>query len=323
MAKVKDIMLDIGTGDATSHRAYASSAMGQIKVSNAIFNAALMMNEMPDELRSDPDIVQEAYARQMTTDKEDNRHVANTAVANQLKGLYDEMVALAKDTEANLKSAMYLNKVPAKTSGIAVYAESYAMDMAKVADATGTFDLDGKKFMNGRAAKNQASAYIKGMNGLASAFGFNIKTNDNVVNALAPFVEYAKDSSLDTICNNIADAASIMNTGTVSADKDYTNKITKNDQHGLSMGLYAAYNTAKNIAQEFSKPEVRKAAFDRIDRACQSVVDKVRITDTERDLCEVCMECMDVMQNLTQNNIVKPYRDSMWTLTEELKSSKE
>lgn len=320
MAKVKDIMLDIGTGDATSHRAYAASAAGRVSTSNAIFNAALLMNEMPDELRSDPDVVQEAYARSMTTDKDDNRHVANKAVENELKGLYDQMVALAKDTETNLRSAMYLNKIPANVSGINVYAESYAMDMAKVADATGTFNLDGKKFMNGRSAKNQAATYIKGMNGLASAFGFNINTNDRVINALAPSVNYPRDNSLESICNNVADAASIMDNGTVTTSKDYTDKITKNDQHGLSMGLYAAYNTAKNIARELGKPEVRKAAFDRIERACQSVIDKTRITDTERDLCEVCMECATVMDNLTKNNIVKPFRDSMWTLTEEMKT---
>ena len=321
MAKVKDLMLDIGTGDATSHRAYVKYAIGRVKTSKAIFDAALKMNEMPNEWRNDPDIVQEAYARNLTTDKDDTRHVANSAICHQLEGLYDEMVSLAKDTEANLRSAMYLNKIPAKTTGINVYAESYAMDMAKVADATGTFDLDGKKFMNGRAAKNQAATYVKGMKKLAAAFGFDMSGRDNVINALVPNSPVSTDRSIENVYSNIQEATAIMDNGTVTAGRDYVDKITKNDQHGLSIGLYSAYTTAKNIANQFSKPEVKKAAMDRVNKIVSSVVNKNRITDTERDLAEVCLECANIMENLTENNIVKPYRDSMWTLTEELKAS--
>ena len=66
--KLKDLMLDLATGDASSNDPYIAEAAGQVNVASAYFEAASMINELAEN--DDLQVVQEVAKAGLPTNEE-------------------------------------------------------------------------------------------------------------------------------------------------------------------------------------------------------------------------------------------------------------
>ena len=178
--KVSDIMLDLATGDASVHDAYIQEAMGQVKVSAAIYDAAKLIASLDDSERSQ--IVQEAADAGLPSDREGAMDLVYESVERELIGLthqfYTEMYKL--DERATKPTTPYaaMNALAKslgcdkKLDGTLEYAMEYAKTVSEGKKETKL--KSGTRHLKGKSAVKQTKNLIQGACILANALGIAI-----------------------------------------------------------------------------------------------------------------------------------------------------
>ena len=294
-------MLDLATGDASTHDAYIQEAMGQVKVSAAIYDAAEHIATAKDgEIDS---VVQEAVtAAGLPVDKEGALELVYESVEHELCGLarqfYTEMAKI--DERASKPTSPYaaMNAM-AKTLGCEMTLDGsleYAMEYAKaVSEGKKETKLkSGTRHLKGKAAEKQTGNLIQGACILANALGIDTKSflESKSIKAVVPAglsADCGKDEDGKTKCSLSFCASAIK-----SADKyikkatfkesDFTTSPTPDDiakVHACDTAVskLASFVKSKLGGEDGAKIEAR------IKKACGNC-NKKKISDAAKDLNE-------------------------------------
>ena len=326
--KVSDIMLDLATGDASIHDAYIQEAMGQVKVSAAIYNAAKQIAMLDDEDRSS--IVQECAEAGLPSDKDGAMALVYEAVERELIGtcrhLYSES---AKIEETSSKPTAPLGAVNALAKACGVKTtlngtKEYAAELANTVVKNGGINLSGGvKFCKAASAKKLTKNLIQGASLICNAFCINTDElfNDDTVAVVvsAPVTtKPRKGSDGEDSCDLSYITGAIKNAGkfvkdTDLSDSDYTTKITKNDLATVITCNFAAAKVAKFIKSKLGengskvekkiKSVVKKSANkENISGAAEDLSSSV--SEINKNLCTLC------------SNTIKAFNDSISALME-------
>jgi hypothetical protein len=188
--KFSELMLDYATGDACRQDAYIQEALGQINVSNAIYESALeIMRADRDELN----YIQEAAAEAgLPTDRDEALDVAQEAFVRSSNGFLNLIQqTTSKLGDAADKSwkaicgAARITGVPdeVKSEGLDSYAKATAKAIARRADADDIYLSSG--FKDGTSFRTNAGLYMKSIQDLLPAFGLKANMNGSVVTEYA------------------------------------------------------------------------------------------------------------------------------------------
>lgn len=240
--KFSELMLDYATGDACPQDAYIAEALGQIKVSKAIYEAALDIASMD---RDEIQYIQEAAADAgMPTNKKDAIGVAKTAVNRAANGFIgvvsqcnDKLKSSASKSWQAICGAAKMTKVPVQ-GDIRTFAESFAERIAAKANKD---DVDLRKaFRDGNSLRTAASNYMKAISNVLPTSGIRLETSNHVV------TEYA---TLGTTSYSNGDPARIAN------DLEYATTVLERpiqEAYDLSVSDIADYVEAVYVIKEYA-----------------------------------------------------------------------
>lgn len=336
--KVSDIMLDLATGDASIHDAYIQEAVGQVKVSAAIYNAATKIASLDDADRNQ--IVQEAADAGLPSDREGSINLAYEAVERELIGTCRHLYAeSAKIEETSSKPTTPLAAVNAlaKTCGVKTTlngTKEYAVELANAVVKNKDIDLKGGvRFCKAASAKRLTKSLIQGLSLICNAFAISTDElfKDDTVSAVvsAPVsTKPKKNKDGSENCTLAYMASAVKSAGNYVKDKilsddDYTTTITKNDIATVITCNFAAAKTAKfiksklgengeKIEKKISKAvkscknskSVSGSASDLNDKCCDVDGNKSAIVKINEDLADLC------------SNLIKAFNDSISALME-------
>lgn len=320
--KVSDLMLDLATGDSSVHDAFIQEAAGKVAVSNAIFQAAYKISELPVGSAETYDFVQEAAEVGLPTDPKKARGLACASVNQELAAFYDLVVATAKKVKEATEKSMKLILAAGKKYNISADSGDFENSFVKplcaaIGKDKGKMSFDKKQFLKGKFSAKIASNYAKGMCCLLAAYGVNIE--DSVKNT----------SSLKSACGcnqsvtSLSDVESNLSNGgkliafdnIVSQDSHYTDSVKASDVCDLAMGIYDVLNISKAVIAAAST-SAKKTAKLEIDKLCASDAGK------DKKISRAAESINDDIKTWTANvtsvtdSIVKGYCDSVSTLTE-------
>lgn len=174
--KISDILLDLGSGDASVHDAYIQEAVGQVNVSAAIFEYACGVADMDDSERET--IVQEAANAGLPSDQDQAVELAYECVSNALcstfRHIYSES-ALVQEAFTGSTSPMKAIIAFAKKFGVKDTDLTGGRDQAnKIAEALCSkrqFKVKGgEAFIKPDAIKKLTSRYINGTSLVMNAY---------------------------------------------------------------------------------------------------------------------------------------------------------
>lgn len=266
--KVSDIMLDLATGDASIHDAYIQEAVGQVKVSAAIYDAATKIASLNDNDRAQ--IVQEAADAGLPSDKEGSINLAYEAVERELIGtcrhLYAESAKMTETVEKKTNPYGAVNAL-AKACGVKKsvdYTPDYAVELASAVVKNKDIDLsNGERFCKGSVAKKLTKNYIQGVSLVANAFGVDTDEifNDDAVKSVvaAPVTAKAakkedgtKDCCLSYMTDTLANANKYLSGNEIKSE-DFATKISKSDLAAVITCDFAAIKVAAFIKKRFGE----------------------------------------------------------------------
>lgn len=266
--KVSDIMLDLATGDASVHDAYIQEAMGQVKVSAAIYNAAKQIALLDDSERSQ--IVQEAAEAGLPYDRENSIRLMYESVARELIGTsrhaYMEMAKL-EETGSKPTAPLGAVNVLAKACGVKQTMNGsvdYASELANAVVSKGEIDLKhAGKFLKAKSAKKYTSNLIQGIGLLCNAFCIDTKSlfDDDTIKAIVAAPVSTKpgkdedgkdDCSVSYITSAIKSGGKYVKDCEIS-ESDYTGSISKNDLATVITCNFAAAKLAKFAKSKFGE----------------------------------------------------------------------
>lgn len=298
--KVSDIMLDLATGDASVHDAYIQEAMGQVKVSAAIYDAAKLIASLDDSER--PQIVQEAANAGLPSDREGAMNLVYESVEHELIGLthqfYTEMYKL--DERATKPTTPYaaMNALAKslgcdkKLDGTLEYAMEYAKTVSEGKKETKL--KSGTRHLKGKSAVKQTKNLIQGACILANALGIDTKSflDSKSIKAVVPdglTTDAGKDEDGKPCCSLTHCVAAIK-----TADKflkkakfnenDFTTSPTPDDIAKVHACDTAVSKLAAFIKSKFGEEGNKIEA--RVKKACKSGCNKKKISDAAEDLNE-------------------------------------
>lgn len=321
--KVSDIMLDLATGDASIHDAYIQEAMGQVKVSAAIYNAAKQIAMLDDEDRSS--IVQECAEAGLPSDKDGAMALVYEAVERELIGtcrhLYSESakhVELAKKSTAPLKAVKALaSACGVKTTDTAT--KNYVTELANAVVKNDGINLSGgTKFCKAGSAKRIASNLIQGVSLISNAFGIDTNKlfDDETVSTVVPAPVMAKKKNGDDSCTLGYITGTIKAAGKFIKEKDlgesdYTTKITKNDLATVITCNYAVSKVFDFINKKFK--EDGSTLEKRVRAAVKRCASKETIAGNADELSSSVVEINADFRTISENAI-KAFNDSISSL---------
>ena len=298
--KVSDIMLDLATGDASVHDAYIQEAMGQVKVSAALFDAAKQIATAKDgEIDS---VVQESVtAAGLPVDKEGALELVYESVEHEILGLsrqfYTEM---AKIDERATKPTTPYAAMNAMARGLGCEMKldgslEYAMEYAKaVSEGKKETKLkSGTRHLKGKAAEKQTGNLIQGACILANALGIDTKSflESKSIKAVVPgglSTSAGKDEDGKTCCSlnfcvkTIASADKFIKKATFK-ESDFTTSPTPDDIAKVHACDTAVSKLASFIKSKFGEDGAKIEA--RVKKACASC-NKKKISDAAEELNE-------------------------------------
>lgn len=321
--KVSDIMLDLATGDASVHDAYIQEAMGQVKVSAAIYDAAKMIASLDDSER--PQIVQEAADAGLPSDREGALELVYESVEHELIGtcrhLYAESAKL-DETASKATTPLAAVNALAKACGVKTTlngTKEYAGELAAAVIKNKDINLKGgAKFCKAGAAKKLTRNLIQGTSLICNAFGISTDDlfKDDTVSAVvaAPVSTKPKkkadgkdDCSLAYMTSAIKSAGKYVKDNDVS-EGDYTTSISKNDIATVITCNFAAAKTAKFIKSKLGEDggkvekKISKAAKACSKKGISGDAEDLNCPDTgikaiNEDLCALCKNLIEAFNN--------------------------
>ena len=288
--KFSELMLDYATGDACPQDAYIQEALGQISVSNAIYESALeIMSADKKELA----YIQEAATEAgLPTDRDEALDVAQEAFVRSSNGFLNliqqttsKLGASADKSWKAICGAAKITGVPdeLKDEGLNKFATATAKSIAKKAKKDGISLSRG--FKDGTSFRTNAGLYMKSIQDMLPAFGLKSNMNGSVVteyavagessytegdlNKFIITMEYATASLdrpvLESYDPSIADLTDYIKTAyTLKTFCESVTNALSDDSTKKSASAYAAQNAGNGVRSQ--------AAMDTMQRAARRVV---------------------------------------------------
>lgn len=328
--KVSDVMLDLATGDASMHDAYIQEAMGKIRVSAAIYDAASKIADLDDNERGDSVVQEAATAVGLPYDREGAIQVIYEAVQHELSGMvqqiYDQNSKL-NDMYSKPTSPIKAVVALAKKNGVSGkmdYSRDYAGAVADAVVKNKGVSLEGKHFLKAKSARKRTEAYIRGVATMLNAYNVSMDTlfDDPTVSAVARQVKCKECKTLKCIESSLSAGGTLIKTAELS-EEDYTDKITKNDLATVITCIFALYKTANFVnkslsgnkgkaAQKFATDIVEGSKCkDKVCSAAEDLNDKTPDSDGNK---KSNIENYSINLKDTATNLLKAFGDSIDSL---------
>lgn len=326
--KLKDLMLDLATGDASSHDPYIAEAAGQVNVASAYFEAASKINELVEN--NELQVVQEVAAAGLPTDATGSSAVACTGVKKGVIGLFEVIHKTAEKVKAQSEKDMKILLTIGKKYGVSAPSakDNFATDFAApLAKAIFSKTQDGKKielpefqFLKGKYADKIAKNYAKGMCSLIHAYGYDISEvfNDPVVGKYLnkSYAKKGECSSLTCAAEALSDGAKLIKFETISKDKHYTNSVKASDVEDVATDLYIIIAVSSAVADALKGENASaKANVNALFEECEG---SSKIAKSVREIGDNMKEWTSDVQDIT-NTITKAFTDAVYSLSEAIK----
>lgn len=285
--KVSDIMLDLATGDASIDDAYIMESVGKVKVSSAIFDASVQLNNLPNAGLSYDDIqyIQEAAMKaDLPVSEEGTLQTAHRAVLECALATGNAIKSTARKNYNQIaKKTDYLTAAVAKWTNAqpsdVIY--EYAANISKSvisANNGKSIQLLDERIVDAESMKCITESYIQGIASTLKSYGLSssgifdlpsvqaLGIDDN--SGSVPKTPEAVSRKLDTSCKLLD-----------MPEPTYTREITLKD-----IGTYVLTSDAiKKASAAFvsAAPNIDKGA----EKLQKTVVrDPSRITDAEKSI---------------------------------------
>lgn len=332
--KVSDIMLDLATGDASVHDAYIQEAMGQVKVSSAIYNAAKQIAMLDDSDRAE--IVQEAADAGLPYDRENSIRLMYESTARELIGtsrhLYMEMSKL-EETGSKPTAPLGAVNALAKACGVKQSMNgsiSYAGELANAVVTKGNINIKkAGKFLKAKSAKKLTANLIQGVAILCNTFCIDTKTlfEDETIKAIVPAPMSTKpsktedgkdDCSIQYMTSAIKSGARFVKDCELS-ESDYTGSITKNDLATVITCNFAAVKLAKFTKSKFGE---NGSKVENMINKAMSRKAKNNVSGDIEDINEKGSNGKSAIVNFNENlfklnkNLIEGFNNSIYSLME-------
>ena len=313
--KFSDLVLDMETGDACLEDAYIASAKGRVNVSNAIFETAHKISELPEDRNFM--IVQEAAEEGIPNTREGAIKTATQAVAHELSAYFDEVVAVAKKVKASAEKDLKVLIGIGKKVGVNAPADgdfegSFAEPLGKAIIANGRMDLADKQFLKSKNTIKIAKGYAKGMAYILSAYGISISTA--FTPAVKSFVGFDGTSrgsvdSLKALDSRLSDGGRALAVGGID---NTTDSIKAGDITDLAMALFVVANIASAVVD--ATKGAKKQADSVIASLCSKDCDGKKVSRTCESINGDIRKYAQNLQDIS-NAIATGYTNSVYTLT--------
>lgn len=316
--KMKDLMLDLATGDSSTYGAYIQEAYGQVKVSNAIFNAAVSLNEMPAEYHQDSEIVQEAYSKGFKSlDREDTKKAAEFAARQSLKSVFNLIESTSKNIVSLLDKSIggYVNAgVSCGVPVASINGGSFNTAADKIANAIGGFSTQPGHFCESASVKDVTASYVGAMRNIFGSLGINFNTEDETIMECYTPVQFNTPKDLKSVGKCIKVTTDLIG----SNEMCYTESVTPTDIKDSAVSAYSVLKTANGAAKLLASH--KQDIFDRIDEFCDNEFSSNRglvVTESARIINSETKRFADSFVELC-DNVVKTNRDALYTVIEEV-----
>lgn len=278
--KLSDIMLDLGTGDASKYDAYVQEAVGQVKVSAAIYDAASQIASLNDYDRED--IVQECATAGLPSDKVGATNLTYDCVARELIGtvrnLYAEAAIFVEQGTSPVSAEKGMRAIGKKFGVKSPGKEITPQYIADLADAI--FDdkealASNTKVVKASAAKNATENYLNAIIILCNMLGIAAErwTSDPVSKMVMSEPLHGKSdhengvADLNSVLSFVKRASDMLDKANVKSS-DYTKKPTKDDVATHLACMYAVIRCSDKLKLELGESggEIEKKITKMIDK---------------------------------------------------------
>jgi len=323
--KLKDLMLDLATGDASSNDPYIAEAAGQVNVASAYFEAASMINELAEN--DDLQVVQEVAKAGLPTNEEGSATLGCTAVKKGMEGLFKVIRETADKVKKQAEKDMKCVLTVAKKYGVSApsgkedFAKDFAAPFAKaVAEKKGkVISLSGNQFIKAKYADDIAKSYAKGMCYLLHAYGYDISevfSDSTVSKEIGKSPKSGECSTLACAADCLADGAKLIKFDDISKDKHYTDTIKTSDLEAVVTDLYILTAVSSAVSDAVKgQDSSAKANVDDLIEACRDSDRKINKATTK--IGDNMKEWSSNVQSIT-NVAAKAFTDSVYAFTEAL-----
>lgn len=322
--KTSDLMLDMYTGNASAEDVNIQEAYHKINVSSGIFEAASNISELEDD---EVKCVQEAAAAAgLPTSKNEAIGAANGAVKEELSAYYDLMISTAKKLKSvcdkNLKALAAVGKRYGVSLDMQNFVSGFVQPLCKeMFREDKKFDLTSKRFIKGKYAARLAEDYGKGISSSLYAFDLSVDTvfGEEAIGLLIRRVNLKKNTVKD-----MKDVAALLSDGgkllksldKVTADKNYTERVTIKDVTSLCYSIFSVYKIADAVINEASDTRTKKLSMHKLEELCDGASkDNKRIARSCESINEGIKEWSNNLMDV-EKNIEKAYTDSCYLLLE-------
>lgn len=243
---VADLMLDLGTGDATVYDPEIAAACGRIDVSCAIGEAAIAVYESLVGVREyDEEFIQEAATAGIATNKEDSKNIVEKSVKKALEASIDAVHTSAGRISTNIAKVDNLLNGLAKYYGVSSNNVLEKIKGVCKAFATKTKKLELKNaIVDPKYAQQTAAAYIRYISTITSLAKINLSSlSDPVVKEVTGFKITANSGSSKSVIETI------RNINTITGIPENQSTTTTLDANGLKNILIAVY-AIKTVSTE-------------------------------------------------------------------------
>lgn len=326
--KVSDIMLDLNTGDASPRDAYIQEAMGQVKVSSAIYDAAKQIAFLePSEMT---EVIQEAATNAgLPTDRENAVKLMFDAAEHQVLGtlrhFYQENAKVV-ETEKVYAALNALGKYKGVKMPLDGSTE-YAGEFANKVMPSKPVELGGAKFLGKKAAKAKLKKIIDATVQIANVAGIDCDElkNDKTINNVDPVIKNCNLKKDEDGCITVACmAAGIENASDDLAkaeikDSDYVSTVKKDDVATLVACNFAVVKVSKFIQKKFAEDA------SKLETAVKKSFKKQKKDKPTDSIDQINEKCPEVNQELNDaiSSMIKACNDSFTVLLEEMQSGEE
>lgn len=327
--KISELMLDMASGDASTHDVAIQQAVGKVNVSTAVYEAAYKISELPDGMSAQ--IVQEAAEVGLPTDATGACGMACEAVMQQLTAYLDVVAETAKKVKASAEKELKLFITVGKKFGVNAtnksnFATAFATPFAKSIindNDKAPLDLNGKKFLKAKYSAKLAANYCKGATKILSAYGVSI--NDVFADAVIA-AEYGKHTAKED-ATTMKEVLSCLSDGgklvafdkIIDKDRHYTETVKEADITALVTSLYIIIAVSTSVIDVIGDKAKRKATISNVRAVCEetcSSEDK-HVNKTLDDIATSAKDWTEKVTSLT-DNITKGFTDSTYAMMETL-----
>lgn len=307
---IKDVMLDIATGDSTTTDAYVEHAVGKINLSNAVY--ALESKIAEGEFEG---CIQEAADAGYETDPTKAEAVSCEAVRKELDAFYDVIVGTAKSTKEVLGKSTKLAVGIGKNLGVdpTGNVEEFARKVAaQLLNGDKKFVLaENTKCLKGKYALKMADAYVNGVTKLISAYGIPVGE------------ESGKDvNDFKELSKRLDFGGRLVKFGKiVSKDRHYVDAVKERDIVDCIVALYRIYQFAGDVFTAAGSKSAKKTAIEGMSSLWKSECDGKKITRAIESINDDIKEWTNELTT-TVESIKTGLGDSFYAVVETLSNAK-